>query len=94
MILHHLHDLPVVIGADDPGHGSDREDLARLRKGHGAQKGDHLACHEFSMHTSYLACHCQQDMARSLPRGMPTVVDKSVEVREREPDGDTECKRQ
>ena len=30
MILHRLHDLPVVVGADDPGHGSDHEDLARL----------------------------------------------------------------
>ena len=30
MILHYLHDLPVAIGANDPGHGSDREDLAWL----------------------------------------------------------------
>ena len=33
-------------------------------------------------------------MVGSLPRGMPTVVDESVEVRVKEPDGDTECKRQ
>jgi hypothetical protein len=33
-------------------------------------------------------------MANSLPRGMPTVVDESVEVHVREPDGDTERKKQ
>ena len=59
VILHRLHDLPVAVGADDLGHGSDREDLSRLRKGHGAQKGDHLVRHEFSTHTPYLAHHCR-----------------------------------
>ena len=33
-------------------------------------------------------------MFDSLPRGIPTVVDESVEVRMRELDGDTEHKRQ
>jgi hypothetical protein len=33
-------------------------------------------------------------MSSSLLRGMPTVVDESVEVRMREPNGDTEHKRQ
>jgi len=32
---------------------------------------------------------CRRDMAGSLPRGMPMVVDKSMQVRVREPDGDT-----
>ena len=36
VILHCLHDLPVAIGADDLGHGSDHEDLAWLEKFHGA----------------------------------------------------------
>jgi hypothetical protein len=38
--------------------------------------------------------HYRRDMNSSLPRGMPMVVDESVEVRVREPDGDTERKRQ
>jgi len=59
VILHRLHDLPVAIGADDPGHGSDREDLAQLGEGHGAREGDHLVRHEFSTHTPYLARHCR-----------------------------------
>ena len=33
-------------------------------------------------------------MVDSLPRGMPMVIDELVEVHVREPDGDTECKRQ
>jgi len=38
--------------------------------------------------------YCRRNTSNSLPRGMPTVVDESVEVRVREPDGDTERKRQ
>ena len=82
MILHHFHDLPVAVRADDPSHGPDREDLAHLRKGHGAQESDYLVGHGISMHTPYLACQCHQNMVDSLPRGMPTVVDESIEVRE------------
>jgi hypothetical protein len=37
-----------------------------------------------------LTCHCPRNMAGSLPRGMPAVVDESVEVRERRTRGDTE----
>jgi hypothetical protein len=55
---------------------------------------DHLARHEFSTHTPYPARHCRRNMSGGLPRGMYTVVDESVEVRVREPDGDTKCKRQ
>ena len=33
VILHRFHDLPVAVGVDDPSHGSDREDLARLEGG-------------------------------------------------------------
>ena len=93
MVLHRLHDLPVAVGADALGHGSYREDLAWLRKGHGAQKMGHLARHGLTTHTPYLARHYRRNTSGSLPRGMPTVVDESVEVRVREPDGDTECKR-
>ena len=32
---------------------------------------------------------CRQNTSGSLPRGMPTVVDESVEIRVREPDDDT-----
>ena len=81
MVLHRLHDLSVAVGVDDPGHGSDREDLARLRKDHVAWESEHLADHGISMHTPYLACHCRRNMIGSLTRGMPTVVDESVEVR-------------
>ena len=94
MILHHLHDLPVVVGANDLSHGSDCEDLAWLGKGHGARKGDHLVHHEFSTHTPYLARHCRRNLVGSLLRGMPTVVDELVDVRVREPDSDTKRKRQ
>jgi hypothetical protein len=94
VILHRLHDPPITIGADDLGHGVDREDLAWFGKSHGAQKAYHLAHHGFSMHTPYLACHYRWNMSCSLPRGIPTVVDESVEVHVREPDGDTKCKRQ
>ena len=94
MILHRLDNLPVAVGADDPGHGSDREDLARLGKGHGAHESDHLVRHEFSTHTPYLARHCRRNTSGSLPRGMPMVVDESVEVHVRELDGDIERKRQ
>ena len=50
----------------------------------------HLARHGISTHTPYLARHCRRNTFGSLPRGMPTVVDESVEVHVREPDGDTE----
>ena len=75
MILRRLHDPPIAVRADDPSHGSDREDLARLEKRHGARKGNHLVGHEFSEHTPYLACHYRQNMVGSLPKGMPKVVD-------------------
>ena len=94
MILHRLHVLPIAVEADDPGHGSDREDLAWCGKGHGARKGDHLVRHEFSTHTPYLARHYRRNTSGSLPRGMPMIVDESVEVHVRESDGDTEHKRQ
>ena len=93
VILHHLHDLPVAIEGDDPGHGSDCEDLAQLGKDHGARKGDHLVHHEFSTHTPYLARHCRQNLVGSLPRDMSIIVDELVEVRVREPDSDTERKK-
>ena len=89
MILHRLHDLPVVVGANEPCHGSNHEDLAQLEIGNGAQKANHLAHHGFSTHTPYLARHYRRNTSGSLPRGMPTVVDESVEVRVRKPDGDT-----
>ena len=94
MILRCLHDPPVAVTADDPSHESDREDPAHLRKGHGARKGNHLVGHEFSTHTPYLARYCRRNLIGSLPRGMPTVVDESVEVRVRKPYGDTERKRE
>ena len=37
---------------------------------------------------------CRQNLVGSLPRGTPTVVDESVEVRVRKLDGDTERMRQ
>ena len=94
MILCHLHDPPIAVRANDPSHGSDRKDLAWLGKGHGAQKGDHLVRHELSTHTPYLVCHYRQNLVGSLPRGMPMVVDESVEVLVRKPDGNTKRKRQ
>ena len=48
---------------------------------HGAQEADHLARHGIKTHTLDLARHYQQNMVGRLPRGMPTVVDESVEVR-------------
>ena len=81
MILHRLHDFLDAVGADDLGHRFDHEGLTWLGKDHGAQEADHLACHEISTHTPYLACHCQQNMVGSLSRGMPMIVDESVEVR-------------
>ena len=42
----------------------------------------------------YVPKKSKQNLAGSLTRGMPTVVDESVEVRVRKLDGDTECKRQ
>jgi siroheme synthase (precorrin-2 oxidase/ferrochelatase) len=53
-----------------------------------------LARHGFSTHTPYLARHYRQNLVGSLPKNMPTVVDELLKVREREPDGDTEHKRQ
>ena len=41
----------------------------------------HLVRHGISTHTPYLACHYQQNLVGSLPRGIPMVVDESVEVR-------------
>ena len=41
----------------------------------------------------YLAC-CRRNLVSSLPRDFPMVVDESVEVRMRKPDGDTKHKRQ
>ena len=67
-----------------PGSGKDME----------LGKADHLARHGFSTHTPYLVRHCRRNTSGSLPRGMPTVVDESVEVHVRKPDGDTERKRQ
>ena len=37
---------------------------------------------------------CRRNLVDSPPKGMPMVVDESVEVRVRKPDGDTERKRQ
>ena len=81
MILHCLHDFPTTARSDDPSHGSDHEDLARLGKGHGARESDHLVVHGISTHTPYLVRHCQRNMVGSLPRGMAMVVDELVEVR-------------
>jgi hypothetical protein len=50
----------------------------------------HLACHGFSMHIPYLVHHCRWNTAGSLSRGILTVVDESIEVRERWTRGDTE----
>ena len=77
MILHRLHDF---LDADDPGHRSDRKGLTCLGKDHGAWEADHLARHGISTHTPYLARHYRRNMVDSLLRGMPTVVDESVEV--------------
>ena len=41
----------------------------------------HLVRHGISTHTPYLACHYQQNLVGSLPRGIPMVVDESVESR-------------
>ena len=81
MILHHLHDFLDAADADDLGHRSDREGLTWLRKDHGAQEANHLARHGISTHTPYLMRHCRRNIVGSLPRGMPAVVDESVEVR-------------
>jgi hypothetical protein len=40
----------------------------------------HLVRHGINTHTLYLARHCRRNMVDSLPRGMSTVVDESVEV--------------
>ena len=58
------------------------------------EEDSHLVHYGISMHIFYLACHCQQNMFSSLPRGIPTVVDESVEVRMRKLDDDTRRKRQ
>ena len=80
MILHRLDNLPVAVGADDPGHRSNREGLTWLGKDHGAREVDHLAHHGINMHTPYLVRNYRQNLVGGLPRGMPTVVDESVEV--------------
>ena len=41
----------------------------------------HLVHHGISTHTPYLARHCRRNLVGSLPRGLPTVVDESVEMR-------------
>ena len=38
--------------------------------------------------------YCRRNLVGSLPRDMSTVVDESVDVRVRKPDGDIERKRQ
>ena len=81
VILHCLHDFLDAVGADDPGHRSDRKGLTWLEKDNGAREADHLARHGISTRTLYLARHCRRNMVGSLPRGMPTVVDESMEVR-------------
>ena len=81
MILHCLNDFLDAIGTDDPGHRSDHEGLTWLGKDHGAREADHLAHHGISTHTPYLVRLYRRNTADSLPRGMPTVVDESVEVR-------------
>ena len=43
---------------------------------------------------NHVICTYRRNLVDSLQRGMPTVVDESVEVRMRKLDGDTECKRQ
>ena len=52
-----------------------------------------------NIHLFYLAkkssyTWCRRNQVGSLPRGLLTVVDESVEVRVKKPDGDTERKRQ
>ena len=81
VILHRLHDFLDTVDVNDLGHRSDREGLTWLRKDLGAWEADHLARHGISMHTPYLVHHCRRNLVDSLPRGMPTVVDESVEVR-------------
>ena len=54
MILHRLHDLPVAIRADDPCHGSDREDLARLGEGHEAWEEDRAPLPGMPLSTKYI----------------------------------------
>ena len=46
------------------------------------------------MKTSFHIHCCRRNTSGSLPNGMPMVVDESVEVRVREPDGDAERERQ
>ena len=41
----------------------------------------HLVRHGISTHTPYRARHCRRNLVGSLPRGIPMVVDESVEVR-------------
>ena len=58
------------------------------------EENSYLVRYGISTHTFYLTCHCQRNMFDSLSKSIPTVVHESVEVRMREPDGDTERKRQ
>ena len=48
----------------------------------------------FTFSIKILMKYCRQNLVGSLPRGMPMVVDESIEVHMRKPDGDIECKRQ
>ena len=63
-----------VIGAGGPGDLANGEREA-VRRSHGAGDDDRLVCLGSSTHTPYLARHCRRNMVRSLPRGIPKVVD-------------------
>ena len=80
MILHRLHDFLDTVDVNDLGHRSDREGLTWHKKDHGAWEADHLVYHVISMHTPYVARHYRRNLVGSLLRGMPMVVDESVEV--------------
>jgi hypothetical protein len=45
------------------------------RRGHGVGEDDHLALLKSSTHTTYLACHCRQNLVGTLLRSMSKVVD-------------------
>ena len=63
-----------VVGASGLGDLADGEREA-VGHSHGTIDDDHLVRLESSTHTPYLACHYQQNMVSSLPRGMSKVVD-------------------
>jgi hypothetical protein len=56
-----------------PGDLADGECEA-FSHGSGSRDDDHLVRLESCAHTPYLACHCRQKLAGSLPWGIPTVV--------------------